>query len=137
MEAHFELTDDMFEQQFQTCTLDPAIFSHEAHLRLAWIQIKKYGADTAIENICEQLFAFVELAGARDKYNKTLTIAAIRAVKHFINKSATNNFHDFIQEFPRLNFNFKEIMSCHYRIDIYNSDIAKKEYIEPDLLPFT
>ena len=137
MEAHFELSDELFEQQFQTCTLNSALFSHEAHLRLAWIHIKKYGVEKAAENISEQLTTFVAYAGARDKYNKTLTIAAIKAINHFIYQSGTNNFYDFIQEFPRLKFNFKELMSYHYQIDIYNSEIAEREFVEPDLLPFT
>ena len=137
MEAHFELSNDVFEQQFKTCTLNPALFSHEAHLRLAWIHIKKYGVDKAIENICEQLTAFTGSVGASDKYNKTLTIAAIKAVNHFINKADIDNFQDFIQAFPRLKFNFKELMSFHYRVDIYSLETAKKEYIEPDLIPFT
>jgi hypothetical protein len=136
MEAHFELSDDVFEQQFQACTLNPAIFSHEAHLRLAWIHITKYGVDNAINNICEQLLAFVDSLGARDKYNKTLTIAAIKAVNHFINKSHINNFREFIQKNARLKFNFKELMSSHYQKDIYKSEIAKRQYVEPDLLPF-
>jgi hypothetical protein len=137
MEAHFELGDYVFEQQFRACTLNPALFNHEAHLRLAWIHIKKYGVDKAIENICQQLTTFVGLLGASDKYNKTLTIAAIRAVNHFINKADIDNFQDFIQTFPRLKFNFKELMAFHYLADIYTLETAKKEYLQPDLLPFT
>ncbi|GAB4004037.1 hypothetical protein GCM10028808_00890 [Spirosoma migulaei] len=137
MKSHFELSDELFAEQFKSCRLDPAIFSHEAHLRLAWIHIHQYGVDTAIETICEQLVAFVDALGARDKYNKTLTIAAIRAVNHFMNKSDANNFYDFIQQFPRLNYNFRELISAHYQVDIYKSELAKREYLEPDLLPFS
>ncbi|MVM41735.1 hypothetical protein GO730_35465 [Spirosoma sp. HMF3257] len=137
MEAHVNLSDDQFEQQFKSCQLDPALFSHEAHLRLAWIHVKKYGVEQAVENICDQLVCFVDSLGAKDKYNKTLTIAAIRAVNHFINKSDTDNFQDFIRQFPRLNSNFKELIACHYQLDIYTSDLAKAVYVEPDLLPFS
>jgi hypothetical protein len=137
LEGHFALSDEMFEQQFEYCQLDPSIFNHEAHLRLAWIHIKKYGLDNAIENICNQLLIYVNFLGARDKYNKTLTIAAIKAVNHFMNKSLPGNFNDFMQQFPRLKYNFKELIASHYTVDIFNSDIAKKEYLEPDLLPFT
>lgn len=137
MEAHFTFTDNEFEQQFNTCTLDPAVFSHEAHLRLAWIHITKYGTDQAIENICTQLLDFVDAVGARDKYNKTLTIAAIKAVYHFINRSNAGNFNDFIEQNPRLKYNFRELIAAHYGIDIFHSETAKREYVEPDLLPFT
>jgi len=66
----------------------------------------------------------------------TLTIAASKAVAHFIQKSKSNSFHDFILEYPRLKNNFKDLMNAHYKIDIFNSAKAKKEFIEPDLLPF-
>jgi hypothetical protein len=105
-------------------------------LRLAWIHIKKYGVDRAIENICNQLVMFTKSIGAIDKYNKTLTVAAIKAVNHFIMQSNSKTFQEFVLEFPRLKYDFKALMDAHYLIDIYNSEKAKSEYIEPDLLPF-
>jgi len=137
MEQHSLLDDNTFEAQFAACKLSPAVFTHEAHIRLAWIHVKKYGVEQAIQNICNQLLAFVDAVGARDKYNKTLTIAAIKAVKHFIDKEPVDNFSDFITRFPRLKYNFKELLAFHYKVDIYNSPQAKQEFLEPDLLPFT
>ena len=136
MEKHFSLTDAEFERLFAKCALYPADFSHEAHLRLAWIHITRYGILQAIENIEFQLQNFVEHAGAKDKYNKTLTVAAIRAVYHFVLKSQSDNFADFIAEFPRMKNNFRELMEVHYGIDIFTSEKAKTEFIEPDLVPF-
>lgn len=137
MQSHFELTDNEFEIQFQSATLPPALFTHEAHVRLAWIHIKKYGCQKAIENITGQLMDYVEAIGETGIYNHTLTIAAVKAINHFINRSASNNFIDFIQEFPRLNTNFKDLMAAHYSVDIYHSETAKQQFLEPDLLPFT
>jgi len=131
-----ELTDDLFEAQFKNGTLDPAVFDHEAHLRLAWIHITKYGVDAAMENISTQLYAFVTALGAKDKYNHTLTIAAVKAVGHFVSRSDQDNFAGFIQQFPRLKTDFKGLMRAHYGIDIFNSATAKQQWLEPDLLPF-
>ena len=136
MHSHFQLTDTQFEQQFQARTLDASLFSHEAHLRLAWIHIKKYGIEKALQNIPMQIIHFVDNLGARDKYNHTLTIAAIKTVYHFTLKSTTTTFKDFIQAFPRLTNNFKGLLACHYQFDIFNNELAKEVYIEPDLLPF-
>lgn len=136
MEAHYKLSDTEFEEQFIDCKLDPSIFSHEGHLRLAWININQYGLEQAEENIQSQLQNFVEFAGAKDKYNTTLTIAAIRAVGHFMAKSNAVNFKDFIEEFPQLKNNFKTLIESHYSFDVFNSLKAKAEFLEPDLLPF-
>ncbi|NER13462.1 hypothetical protein GWK08_08445 [Leptobacterium flavescens] len=136
MEKHFQLTDKEFEKQFANCELDPLDFSHEAHLRLAWIHIKEYGIEQAEKNIQAQLQAFVSFVGAEDKYNTTLTIASIRAVDHFMQRSGSDNFKDFISEFPDLKNNFKKLIGSHYSFDIFNSKAARTIYLKPDLLPF-
>lgn len=136
MENHYQLNDLAFETQFQNGTLDSTLFSHEAHLRLAWIHIQKYGIDQAIQNICTQIINYVQGLGAADKYNKTLTVAAVKTVYHFILKSDATTFQDFIEAFPRLKYNFKDLLVCHYSMDIFNSARAKVEYIKPDLLAY-
>jgi hypothetical protein len=135
-EKHLDLSDNEFEKQFINCELSPDIFSHEAHLRLAWINIKKYGIMKAETNIQRQLRKYVTSVGAESKYNTTLTLAASKAVHHFMLKSESNDFQEFMIEFPRLKNNFRELMSCHYGFDIYNSEKAKMKFVEPDLLPF-
>jgi hypothetical protein len=136
MEKHTELSDNAFENQFSTCSLEPGIFSHEAHLRLAWIHVHKYGINKAVENITSQLQNYVESLGVSNKYNQTVTISAIRAVYHFMLKSKSNDFQSFIAENPRLKYNFKDLLNCHYKTDIFKSEQAKKQYLEPELLPF-
>lgn len=136
MEAHFQLSDEDFEQQFIDCTLDAELFSHEAHLRLAWININKYGITQAEKNIQQQLKNFVTYVGAKDKYNTTLTVAATKMVYHFILKSKSKNFKDFIIESSRLKTDFKTLVASHYSFDIFNLEAAKAEYMQPDVLPF-
>jgi len=137
MELHFILKDDLFEEQFATGSLDPTLFSHGAHLRLAWIHISKYGEAKAISNISKQLQNFVRLVGAVDKYNDTLTVAAIKAVNHFMQKAPLASFHEFITAYPRLKTNFKNIIQQHYGFDIFDSAAARAAYVAPDLLAFT
>ncbi|QLG47043.1 hypothetical protein [Costertonia aggregata] len=136
MKSHLQLSDLEFERQFQHCELNPVLFNHEAHLRLAWIHIKKYGIGNALSNIQFQLKKFVVHVGAEDKYNSTLTVAAIKAVYHFMLKSTSNIFEDFIRELPRLKNNFRELINAHYGFDIFDSKQAKSRFLEPDLLPF-
>lgn len=133
---HYQLSDTEFEKQFEACKLDPTLFSHEAHLRLAWIHINNYGIQKAKENIQEQLKSFVTHLGAIDKYHKTLTIIAVQAVCHFMQKSDTNNFKDFIKEFPQLQNDFKSLIDSHYSFDIFSFNEAKSKFIAPDLKPF-
>ena len=67
MENHYQLADEEFEASFADGSLDPQVFNHEAHLRIAWIHITKYGTEKAIENIVDQLKAYTKQIGASDK----------------------------------------------------------------------
>jgi hypothetical protein len=136
MEKHLLLSDEEFEKQFANCSFNSSWFTHEAHLRLAWIHIRKYGLDQAIDNVCHQIERYAESLGAKDKFNKTVTVAALKAVYHFMNRSRSDNFEGLIQEFPRLKTEFKGLMNAHYGIDIFKSPLARKEFIEPDKIPF-
>ncbi|HOY12792.1 MAG TPA: hypothetical protein PLY70_06610 [Saprospiraceae bacterium] len=137
MEAHLLLDDQTFMDQFRNGTLNPELFSHEAHLRLAWLHLRKFGEKIALENITSQIIHYVTLLGARDKYNETLTIAAAKTVKHFMEKQEIDDFQEFIQTYPRLKFQFKDLLFQHYKVDIFNNEKAKSEFLEPDLLPFS
>lgn len=136
MSTHHNFSDDEFEKEFKEASLDPQLFTHEAHVRLAWIHIRKYGRTVAIDNIREQLKQYVLKVGAADKYNETLTVSAIKAVYHFELKSNSSNFSDFISKNPRLITGFKDLMFSHFQTDIFTSALAKRQIIEPELLPF-
>ncbi|MEM9850141.1 MAG: hypothetical protein AAF847_19780 [Bacteroidota bacterium] len=114
MEAHFELSDAAFEQAFQDSTLDPTLFSHEAHLRLAWIHLNRYGYEQAMQNVCDQLQSYTQAVGAADKYNMPLTMAATKAVHHLMSQSDTDNFSDFIEAFPQLKHDFRRTVSPYF-----------------------
>ena len=100
------------------------------------MHLNQYEIDAAIYNITSQLKNYTRSLGAEDKYNETITVAAVKAVYHFMLKSKTKSFSQFIKEFPRLKTNFKDLLAQHYGFDVFNSEEAKSSFITPDLLPF-
>ena len=111
-------------------------FTHEAHLRLAWIFITNYGSEIALEKYSSQLQKFANKHNADGKYNATVTFASIQIMKHFIEKSDAYDFQDFINEFQQLKTNFKDVLKTHYSGDIFTSLEAKKYILQPDLVSF-
>ena len=59
VQEHRKLTDDAFNKAFEDCSLNPKMFSHEAHIRLAWIHIRKFGVEKAVANIQELITSYV------------------------------------------------------------------------------
>ena len=137
MNNHFDLTDDHFLDEIGNCTLPPELFDHEAHLRLAWLYIKRNGLKESTALICNQITNYVNHLGARDKYNATLTVAAVNIVYSFMNASHSNRFLDFVLEFPELKSDFKRLVGSHYSFDVFSSSTAKQKFLPPDLMPFT
>lgn len=116
--------------------LDPAVFTHEAHLRWGWLLLENNHQETAIAKACKQLLAYTSELGVPDKFNKTVTIAAMKAIDHFRKRYPASDFEDFITKAVRLKTSFKELMAAHYSRDIFADAVAKKVFQEPDLLPF-
>jgi len=136
MSNHYQLSDAEFVRQFTSLTLEPAWFTHEAHLRLAWIHLQQYPVDIAAALLCDQIRLFDQTFGDGKQYNKTVTIAAAKAMHHFMQKAKATTFQALLTEFPRLKTSFKDLLFCHYSFDIFRNTEAKSKYLEPDLLPF-
>ena len=102
MEEHLKLSDEEFVCQLIDCSLDLSLFSHQAHLRFAWLQIGKYGIEQATEEVRDKLKKYIYSLGEDCKYNETVTIAAVYAIGRLKEKSKTNRFIDFIEENPIL-----------------------------------
>ena len=136
MEKFWTSEDKRFVANFKKGNLPEGGFDHKAHLRLAWLYLVMFDVDQAIAAVKHDLLNYVQLKGATDKYHETVTIASIKTVRHFINKSYSKNFEDFVCEFPRLTFSFKELLNAHYSYDLFQSEKAKIHFVEPDLLPY-
>lgn len=136
MERHWKISDAEFENKFSTSSFRPLWFTHEAHLRLAWIYITKYGSEIAFEKYSTQLQEFAKKYNADGKYNATVTFASIQIMNHFINESDAYDFQDFMNEFPQLKTNFKQVIQKHYSGDVFTSKEAKQNILQPDLVPF-
>lgn len=117
MEPHNRLTNLQFELQLQHGILHQSVFTHEAHLRLAYIHIAKYGLLKAIEHICDQISKYLTTIGQPEKYDQVATIVAVKTVHLFMQKSLSDNFYDFIGEFPELKHNFKELTGFYHVIN--------------------
>ncbi len=135
-EKHHLLTNDELEDKFSTCDVPAVLFTHEAHLRLSYIHITKYGIDQATKNLTKQIADCDNKYGDGTKFNRTLTVASAKVVHHFTKKAKATDFNSFIIEFPQLKDNFIGLLKTHYEMDIFNDTSAKQEYLEPDLLAF-
>lgn len=134
--SHNDYTDDELESLFERFRLKPLMFTHEAHLRLAYVHINKYGPEQAALNMCAQIKGYAESLNVPEKFNMTVTIASIKTMHRFMCQSTSTNFKGLMQEFPELLTDFRVIIAKHYSFNVFADPKAKQAYIAPDLLPF-
>ncbi len=136
MHHHSELSDEAFELQFASGVFPASLFIHEAHLRLGFIHIKKYGIEKAIEQVSQQIQQLVISIGAQEKYHHTVTIAALHILNHYIRKNPEAPFQQLLASEPQLLADFKSILNKHYSESILASPEARHQYFPPDLTSF-
>lgn len=135
MNLHYTLTDKQFVEDFEHCRLNPSWFNHEAHLRLAYIYIHNLGPRKAAEKVCESILQFDRVFGSGEKFHKTITIASIGVLSHFMGKAKSADFRSLINEFPQLKFEFKRLLLSHYSSRLLSDISSKTHYYQPDVLP--
>lgn len=134
MKPEINLTDKELLDQIENCTLTPDDFNHETMLRLSWILINKYGLNVAIEKNQELKKNYFENALNSDKFNLTLTKAYTEILHHFMERTSTNNFDKLLKEFPRLKYNFKNLVKTHYGYNILKEHRKEEPTVKKPIL---
>ncbi|MBH0109502.1 hypothetical protein I6E81_04935 [Salinibacterium sp. NG22] len=69
------MTDDELMTTFENNTIAPAAFSHERHVRVAWLLARAYGAIDGFERLAVGIKSMAVRAGKPDAFHITLTRA--------------------------------------------------------------
>lgn len=110
-EKHQLLTDKQFEQKFEDCTLAPALVTYEAHLRLAYIHVKKHGLKNAVVTLYKQLNAFdTKFGNIIIVINKTTIKLFVKLIYDFIKRAKATSFKELLFEFPDIKTHFKSLL---------------------------
>lgn len=109
-EMHEILDDQTILESLGAFTLHPAIFTHEAHLRVAYILIKNNTLTEAKLKMNELLKNFTKFLGVEDKFDQILTERSVEVMGKMIFSSITTDFKEFIIENQELKNNFSALI---------------------------
>jgi hypothetical protein len=123
-----------FQSAFEAHIVTPAQFTHAAHVRLAYVYLAQYEVEPAVRRMREALLSFIERNGIpRSKFHETITRAWVLAVGHFMDRSTSTSFAEFVAKNPELLDS--KIMLTHYSARVLFSADARESFLEPDLDP--
>ena len=128
------VADTIFRKRFDACQLAPP-FSHEDHVRLAYVYLTEAPVEQAYPRVRETLRRFLAHHGVDPtKYHETMTKAWLLAVRHFMEiAEPSSSARDLMLQKPRLLDS--RIMLRHYSEELLFSARARADFVDPDLLP--
>src|SRR5438309_9410779 len=107
------MTDDEFLRSVLDASLPSGAFHHRDHLRLAWLVVRRHGADVAPTIVGHAIRHFAETRGQAVLYHQTMTEFWVRAVaRHVHERPALDEFDRFLEALPALLERHLPLLHC-------------------------
>jgi hypothetical protein len=146
------MSDDEFLRAFEGCQLDRKDWTHESHVRMAWLYLMRIESDmdvfdhvrSGIKKLNAEFTYRQQLSGVRlpakapdprglDGYHETITIAFVTVIAARIKSG--EDFAAFRDRNPDLFDRKFPALLKHYSPERLFSSPAKMVFLEPDLEP--
>jgi hypothetical protein len=128
--------DESFLRQFEACTLPMDKFHHREHVKVAYLYLRNYPWEEAVERVRGGIMRYNaahQVPDALDRgYHETITQAWLRLV-HFTLSAygPANSADEFYEQHPQL-WQTK-VLRLFYSRELMLSWEAKARFVEPDL----
>ncbi len=129
------MSDDEFLSAFLDCSISPSGFDHLGHVRVAWLLLRRYPLDEAVERTCQGIARLAAHLGVPAKYHRTLTEALVRLMAASGATSPTLNWDDFRVANAPLMEDARRLLARHYSDAVLASSEARAVFVAPDRLP--
>ncbi|MFN0016966.1 MAG: hypothetical protein ACKVP0_01835 [Pirellulaceae bacterium] len=131
--THAEL--ESFVHRFEDCTLPRELWTHRAHLSVALWYLIHYPREEATNRIRTGIQRYNQSLGNTSGYHETITLSWIAILAAFLKESPTNRSLEELAKEASERFGASDYLLKHFTREQLFSDIAAKEWIEPDLAP--
>ena len=128
------MNDAEFVAAFDECTRPKTEFTHEGHLRLAWLTLRATpNFDAALDLFRARLQRYAASIGKPGVYHETLTVLWLRLVAHARAQSpaAQDSFDEFLARNVWLRDRANP--AKHYSAERLESITARRSFVEADL----
>jgi hypothetical protein len=125
------MTDAEFLAAFEACTIPRADWTHEAHVRMAWLYLTGHPFPDALQRIRTGIRRYNDSLGGTG-YHDTITVAFARLIA---SRLAGDGYAAFRAANPDLMDRTIGALKRYYSEARLKSDEAKAAFVEPDLTP--
>ena len=124
------MTDDEFLEAFALGRLARWEWTHEAHVRMAYLLFARFGAEEAPEKIKAGIQNYNALRGNPMGYHETTTVAFCKLVASRLPCADWPTFREANRDLLA-----RDVLEKHYSSDLLFSPKAKAEFVAPDREP--
>ena len=127
------MRDRELVEQFEACTLPPDLFSHRAHVRVAWLYLKEGDLLPTLTRYSEGIKRYAASLGAGTKYHETITWAYLVLLNEEMSLRSPpgESFDDMVLRRPDLlDHRNGAIAQCYTRAEL-DADDARRVFVLP------
>ena len=129
-------TDDDFLKHFEDCSLEKCEFTHEAHVRMAWIYLKHFPFEQASNLIRDGIKRFNQSKGNSTGYHETVTQAFAYIIHDAIQKHPSmSSWHEFRSLHSHFLDRTNPILLKYYQKETLDQPQSRLEFIDADVQP--
>ena len=121
-------------EKFVDTTLPADQFHHHQHVQVAWLFVRKYGMPLAISEFTAAIKRFADAKGATGLYHETITWAFLFLIADRQARQLNETWQDFQAANEDLLTWKPSILERYYSKELLASDLAKRNFLMPDLL---
>jgi hypothetical protein len=125
------VTDDEFLATFEAAAVARPEWTHEAHVRMAWLYLTRLRAAEALHLVRTGIRKLNAKIGSPDGYHETITVAFVRVIASRLTPG--EEWSAFRARNPDLLDRTLAALLRYYTKDRLHSPEARKAFVEPDL----
>lgn len=129
------MSDEDFLAAFLDCSMPAAGFDHHGHVRAAWLMLRRYPLEEAIDRTCTGIARLAAHLGVPGKYHRTLSEALMRLMAHGGAADPGMSWEGFVQINEQLMGNARGMLAQHYSEDRLTIPEARLRFVPPDRVP--
>lgn len=129
------MTDDELMEAFEAGRMPPDGFPHPAHVRMAWIYLRRHPFEDAMARFSSALRRFAAAQGEPGRYHETITAAYVMLLHDRMARTPAAGWNAFAAANADLLIWKPSILDAHYSPKLLWSDRARDRFVPPDLVP--
>ena len=124
------MTDDEFLAAFEAAAIPRKNWTHEAHVRMAWLYLRRLPFAEALEKVRDGIQKLNAKIGSVGGYHETITVAFVRVIASRLR--AGEKYPEFRDRNADLFDRTLSALLRHYTKERLHSPEARAAFIEPD-----